>query len=61
MSWFQKAADQGYALAYSAIGDLYAKATAWGKIRARPSTTIRKPLPPATPTLVCTSAKCTTG
>lgn len=59
MSWFQKAADQGYALAYSAIGDLYARATAWGKIRARPSTTIRKPLPPATPTLVCTSAKCT--
>ena len=35
------------------------RATAWGKIRARPSTTIRKPLPPATPTLVCTSAKCT--
>ena len=25
MSWFQKAADQGYALAYSAIGDLYAQ------------------------------------
>ena len=35
------------------------RATAWGKIRARPSTTIRKPLPPATPALVCTSAKCT--
>ena len=59
MSWFQKAADQGYALAYSAIGDLYAMATAWAKIRVRRSATMRKPLTPAMPTLVCTSAKCT--
>lgn len=59
MSWFQKAADQGYALAYSAIGDLYAQGYGVGQDKARPSTTIRKPLPPATPALVCTSAKCT--
>lgn len=29
-----------------------------GQDKGKASTTIRKPLPPATPTLVCTSAKC---
>ena len=72
LTLFTSAANQGYAAAGSRKRPIRAmpsptapsaictpRATAWGKIRARPSTTIRKPLPPATPTLVCTSAKCT--
>ena len=35
MSWFQKAADQGYALAYSAIGDLYAQGYGVGQDKGK--------------------------